>query len=203
MRQREDPDWVNVAHDHPDQNHFLLFASGRMMAVNDGYPQEQKLTRSHNTIVVDGAGQTREGEARYQPFPYEETGTMDDVFLSRASAYAAGNASLLYEGAERFVRHLVFVEGQYVVILDDLVGARGTSHTYEWRLHKDASVEGADAAADGTDASADGSEGEGQASGGEKGCGCRVGGGTSSEVPLVLLVFLFLLAISGRPSGRR
>jgi hypothetical protein len=137
MQQLSAGHYINVAHDHPDQNHFMLFAHGTMLAEDDGYPQEQKLSRSHNTVIVDGLGQTREGTGWYQPFPYEETGYLDDVVLSRSTAYAAGNAGILYEGADRFVRHIAFMEGEYVMIIDDLEGTGSTSHEYEWRLHKD------------------------------------------------------------------
>ncbi|MBD3418904.1 MAG: DUF4962 domain-containing protein [Chitinivibrionales bacterium] len=137
MQQMRGGDWVNVAHDHPDQNHFMLYAHGTMLAEDDGYPKQKKLARSHNTLEIDGKGQGREGSAWYQPFAYAETGYMEDVVMSRATAYAAGNASRLYEGAERFVRHIAFVEGEYVICIDDLVGADSTDHEFDWRLHKD------------------------------------------------------------------
>ncbi len=130
--------WINVAHDHPDQNHFMLFADGEMLAQDDGYPKEKKLARSHNTITVDGEGQTREGGAWYQPFDYEKTGFMEDVLLSGSSAYAAGNASDLYANAERFVRHAAFVEGEYVVIVD-LLASGAIVREWDWRLHCDGS----------------------------------------------------------------
>jgi len=128
--------WANVAHDHPDQNHFLLYAFGKMLAEDDDYPKDKKLTRSHNTITVDGKGQPREGEGWQQPFPYDQCGTMKDVFLSGSSAYSAGDASRLYTGADKFIRHIAFVEGQYVLIFDDLAGSGGKEHEFDWRLHK-------------------------------------------------------------------
>ncbi|MBD3243211.1 MAG: DUF4962 domain-containing protein, partial [Chitinivibrionales bacterium] len=131
--------WINVAHDHPDQNHFMLFAGGEMLAQDDGYPKEQKLARSHNTITVDGEGQTREGGAWYQPFDYAKTGFMEDVLLSGSSVYASGNASDLYTNADRFVRHAVFMEGEYVLIVDDLLAAGATEREWDWRLHCDGS----------------------------------------------------------------
>jgi len=137
MQKMRAGDWVNVAHDHPDQNHFMLFAHGKMLADDDGYPKKKKLTRSHNTIVIDGKGTPREGTGWYQPFAYDKTAFIEDVFLSHRSAYAAGNASRCYEGADRFVRHVAFVDGEYAILLDDLVGAGGGEHEFEWRLHKD------------------------------------------------------------------
>ena len=136
LQQLRGTGYANVAHDHPDQNHFLLYANGRMLAQDDGYPTVAKLTRSHNTIVVDTQGQRRDGEGWYQPFSYDSVGHLDDIMLSGASALAAGNATLLYWGTNRFVRHIAFVEGTYVVSIDDLVGKGTGSHLFDWRLHK-------------------------------------------------------------------
>jgi hypothetical protein len=135
MQKDRQPNWFNVAHDHPDQNHFLLFSHGTMLAEDDGYPTDKKLTRSHNTLLVDGAGQTREGEAWYQPFDYALTGHVTDLFASQSSAFVTGDASKLYTGANKVVRRLLFVEGGYVVLVDDLAGADGADHDFEWRLH--------------------------------------------------------------------
>ena len=136
MQQLRNGNYVNVAHDHPDQNHFLLFSNGRMLAQDDGYPTDNKLTRSHNTIVVDTMGQKNEGGAWYEPFDYSLTGHLDDVMLSGSSACAAGNASKLYANAGRFVRHIAFIEGGYVVSIDDVRGTGAGQHTFDWRLHK-------------------------------------------------------------------
>jgi len=134
-------EYVNIAHDHPDQNHLLLFAHGDMLAQDDDYPKPSNggmtLTRNHNTLVIDGEGGPEEGGPWYQPFPYNETAYLDDVLLSQSSAYAAGNASRLYAGADLFVRHIAFFEGEYVILIDEVEGAGGTSHDYQWRLHND------------------------------------------------------------------
>ncbi len=128
--------YVNVAHDHPDQNHFLLYAHGEMLAEDDGYPKKTKLTRNHNTLTVDGKGQPREGTGWQQPFAYEKTGRLRDVFLAGATAFATGDAGPCYEGADAHLRHIAFVDGAYVIVLDDLEGAGREAHDYEWRLHK-------------------------------------------------------------------
>ena len=133
--------WFNVAHDHPDQNHFLLYAHGKLLAEDDGYPTDMKLTRSHNTLLFDGQGGPREETGWYQPFPYEQTATSADLFLSQATAFATGDATRLHAAqspaAARVVRHLLFLEGQYVILVDELAGADGGDHDFEWRLHKD------------------------------------------------------------------
>lgn len=136
MQQLRNGNYVNVAHDHPDQNHFLLFSGGRMLAQDDGYPTDNKLTRSHNTIVIDTLGQTNEGGEWYQPFDYSLCGHLADVMLSGSSACAAGDASKLYVNASKFVRHIAFVEGGYVISIDDLKGTGTAAHAFNWRLHK-------------------------------------------------------------------
>jgi len=128
--------WANVAHSHPDQNHFLLYAHGALLAEDDQYPKKAKLTRSHNTITIDGKAGPREGTGWYQPFDYKRTAFMQDVMISGSTAYAAGDASRLYGLADRFVRHVAFVDGEYVIVYDDLVAAGAQERSFEWRLHK-------------------------------------------------------------------
>jgi hypothetical protein len=137
MQQIRKEAYVNVAHDHPDQNHFMLYAFGKMLAQDDDYAHEKKLTRSHNTITVDGKGQPRDGDGWQQPFPYKQTGTMDDMFLSGQWAYSTGNASRCYVGLGTFARHIAFMGGQYAIILDSLAGGDNKAHEFDWRLHND------------------------------------------------------------------
>jgi hypothetical protein len=136
MQQLRGTKYANVAHDHPDQNHFMLFANGRLLAQDDGYPTDKKLTRSHNTIVIDTVGQINDGQGWYQPFDYALTGHLDDIMLSGSSASAIGNATKLYTNASKFLRHIAFIEGGYVVSIDELAGVGSGTHTFDWRLHK-------------------------------------------------------------------
>jgi len=126
--------WANVAHDHPDQNHFLIFAQGEMLAEDDGYPKKAKLTSNHNTIIIDGKGQPKEGEGWYQPFPMSKTGFVKDFFAEGKSAVFCGDASRCYEGIDKFLRYAFYVNGEYIVILDILESSK--VHKYEWLLHK-------------------------------------------------------------------
>lgn len=132
--------WVNVAHDHPDQNHFLLWAHGKMLAVDDGYPSgdppDAKLSSRHNTVLIDGQGGPREATGWYQPFDYAQTAFLRDAFIDGATAYAAGDASRLYLQGQKVVRHVAFVEGGYVMMIDELLGKGTGDHRFEWRLHK-------------------------------------------------------------------
>ena len=57
---------------------------------------------------------------------------------SQTSKYAcaAGDATKLYVNASKFVRHIAFVEGGYVISIDDLKGMGTAAHAFNWRLHK-------------------------------------------------------------------
>ncbi|MFW6154735.1 MAG: heparinase II/III domain-containing protein [Planctomycetota bacterium] len=136
LQQLRGNNYANVAHDHADQNHFLLYAFGEMLATDDGYP-DQNWTASHNTIIIDGQGQPREGSTWQQPFDYGLTGTMLDEFLAGDTFFATGDASPCYEEASRFHRHAAFVDGRYAVLLDDLAGYGWGDRDFEWRIHND------------------------------------------------------------------
>ncbi len=136
LQQMRKGGWANVAHDDPDQNHFLLYAHGTLLTHGDGYVGKnggKKMAANHNTVILGGKGQGREGGGWYQPFPYHQTGYMKDVFLSYRSAFASGDASPLYPG-EKFIRHIAFVDGEYVILVDELAGA-GAQESFDWRLH--------------------------------------------------------------------
>ncbi|MGC8642231.1 MAG: DUF4962 domain-containing protein, partial [Isosphaeraceae bacterium] len=47
-------------HVHPDANHFVVFGDGEWLIRDDGY--QPKWARLHNTLLVNGRGQTGEGE---------------------------------------------------------------------------------------------------------------------------------------------
>ena len=57
-RHREGMKYVNVAHDDPDANSFLLFADGEMVAKTDGYSKHKK-SANHNTILINCTGQVK------------------------------------------------------------------------------------------------------------------------------------------------
>ena len=126
----------SVSHNHANQNAFTLDAFGEALAISSGYYQTYGSghhaewvweTRSHNSVLVDGEGQTpRSREARGEIIAYEENGDW---------CYAAGDATAAYEGRlGRFVRHVVFVRPDYFVIIDDLEGP-GERAKFQWLLH--------------------------------------------------------------------
>lgn len=126
--------YINVAHDDPDANSFLLFAGGKFVADNDRY-STKKVSSAQNTIVVNGKGQLGEGAHWTQPLkpPYQ-----DMTKLARITAWkttenvtlAEGEAGGAYEDLTRYRRAALWVPGSYVLLLDDIRGQRENEITW-------------------------------------------------------------------------
>ncbi|MBN1674629.1 MAG: heparinase II/III family protein [Kiritimatiellae bacterium] len=122
-RNERDYHYINVAHDDPDANMFLLDAGGRLLASNDGY-SKKKRTGSHNTILVNGKGQKGEGSGWTQPLK-----KTDMTRLSYVTTWKDAGAVVVVEGEAgaayasrltRYRRSLIWVPGSYVLVLDDI-----------------------------------------------------------------------------------
>lgn len=126
-----EPRYINVAHDDPDANSFLIYARGRYLAETDRY-SEAKMSANHNTILVNGLGQMSAGRAEggvwSQPggdmrrmgviTAVKTTPRVDAVEGEAAGSYLAvpGKRPAL----QRFRRALAFVKDGYVLVLDDI-----------------------------------------------------------------------------------
>ena len=115
--------YINVAHDDPDANSFQIYARGKLLAAPDGYATTQKLTSAHNTILVNGVGQKGEGSWWTQPVSGDMTTlsrlvTFDDRGDITVIEGEAGNAYT--NSLQRYRRTAAFVEGKYILILDDI-----------------------------------------------------------------------------------
>lgn len=81
----------------------------------------------HNTVLVDGKGQAREGQGHdaFRGVPYERLDRIHiaEVHLTPRFAYVRGEAAAAYEpalGVERFSRHFVFTAPDNFLVWDDL-----------------------------------------------------------------------------------
>ena len=122
-----------TGHNHPEQNHFILFGRGELLADDPGYTYE-KLTRNHNTVLVDGKGQYGDGEMWPRPNPgrahITHFATEGDVTI------VTGDATLAYPpelGLTRFERTFVLAGRDLVVVYDRL--AAKEARTFSWLLH--------------------------------------------------------------------
>ncbi|MHC4248569.1 MAG: heparinase II/III domain-containing protein [Planctomycetota bacterium] len=126
--------YINVAHDDPDANSFLLYAGGKMLAETSRY-SKKKLTRSHNTILVNGKGQRGEGQGWTQPF---KRGDKDMTKIAIVTAWkdsgdvalVEGEAGGSYPDLTRFRRTFVWVRGAYVLVLDDIRAEKDVEVTW-------------------------------------------------------------------------
>lgn len=132
--------WVNVAHDHPDANHFMLWWQGQMWAIDDGYPKQTKAGENHNLILVDGKGPTQRGAGWLQPIDnMANMGKLKQVDYKDGVFVARGEAAAYYPQMQAMQRWLAVVGDRYVVVCDNLQSAQGPRE-YQWLLHSEAEI---------------------------------------------------------------
>jgi hypothetical protein len=153
------PHYVNVAHDDPDANEFALGAAGEFL-FHPGLYSLHKITENHSTVTIDGRGQVNEGGNFMQPVEGTDmrklsyltdwkVGDMGRVIIEGEAANAyqvprkefesvdpAERAKMGLDKAfqpvlKRFRRTAVWMPGDYILILDDLVS--DGKHRITWR----------------------------------------------------------------------
>ncbi len=132
---------MGAAHRHPDNGAFQICAGSTYLTVDPGY-EYLKNTGNHNTILIDGQGQTGDGNTWYnvnnslnrerQPLGIVRFEDLGDVCHVLADVTGAYDADL---EVDRFQRRFLFVRPDLLVIHDRLSGA--VPHEYRWLLHTD------------------------------------------------------------------
>ncbi len=128
-----------TGHNHPAQNHFILFARGEMLVGDPGYTYEKK-TRNHNTILVDGQGQYGDGEMWPRPTPGRAHVTR--FATSNGATIVTGEAASAYPetlGVVRAERTFVLAGPNLAVVCDRL--ETRTPRTFTWLLHSQGDIE--------------------------------------------------------------
>jgi hypothetical protein len=111
-------------HVHPDANHFVLFGAGEWLVRDDGY--HPKWTGQHNTLLIDGRGQLGEGAEWFrgqEPLAVKSRPRITQVSSTPALDQIRGDASDAYPkalGLTRFVRHLLFLKPDVLIIADEI-----------------------------------------------------------------------------------
>ncbi|MBA7472543.1 hypothetical protein ES707_07874 [subsurface metagenome] len=124
-------------HQHPNINHFVIYANGTWLAIDPGYTH-LKETRNHNTILVNGRGQAGAGEKWLDYMAFQNREPAPKIMLAETTGeydYIIGNAGNIYvneAGLEYFERQLMFIKPNVIIIADRLKGKDGS--TYEWSL---------------------------------------------------------------------
>jgi hypothetical protein len=127
---RNYPQCIGGGHMAPSAGSFLLFAHGDWL-ISDGW-YSQKFTEYHNTVLVNGIGQTGGGGTWFEcrELRQEKRGpSILRVDHSASYDYLIGNVAPAYEHAAtltRFLRHVLYVRPDCWVLVDEL-GAENPS----------------------------------------------------------------------------
>ncbi len=126
--------YINVAHDDPDANMFLLYADGALLADDDRYAHK-KLTSSHNTILVNGKGQKGEGQHWTQPLTGRDSDMTKTAYVTAHKQkgdvfLVEGEAGGAYPDLQRYRRAMIWVKGRYILLLDDIRSAKANEITW-------------------------------------------------------------------------
>lgn len=111
-------------HVHPDSGHFVLFGAGEWLIRDDQYAW--KLTSHHNTLLVDGKGQLGEGAQWFRTIEairQRANPRITSVEASEEVDRITGDVTEAYPqalGLKRFVRHLLFIKPDVLVVVDDI-----------------------------------------------------------------------------------
>jgi hypothetical protein len=124
-------------HVHPDAGHFVVLANGQWLVRDDGY--QDKWTDQHNTLLLDGVGQLGEGHTWFDGGPCLAAKARPRIVHASSSAeldHMAGDVTQAYPkraGLQRFVRHLLFVKPDVLIVIDDIAADKAAD--LELRLH--------------------------------------------------------------------
>ncbi len=140
----EFPLWrENSGHVHPDAGEFLIFSHGKFIAGDTGYTGK-KYTQEHNSLLVDGRGQWKDGRYHvYSGLDYKRLNQIrmenvwhnDEVMAATAVLDSAYSPELKLNHLRR---HFLLVAGKWLLIHDELTA--NESHTLSWLWHTDQQV---------------------------------------------------------------
>ena len=140
------PDWrLSSGHAHPDANSFIIYARGQYLTGDTGYAGVP-MTEHHNTLLVNGKGQGKEGEGHdaFTDVPYEGLNRIRiiEVKVERDKVTVRGDATAAYSsdpGVKKFVRDFVYQAGSGFTVSDDVETTRPAVLTFV--LHADDHIE--------------------------------------------------------------
>lgn len=129
--------YVNVAHDDPDANSFIIYTKGKFVATTDGYSKSKK-SANHNTILVDGKGQMAPGRPEGSAWSQPATGSTDMTELAYITKFkdmgdiviAEGEAGRFYQNLRKYRRSFIWVNKKYLLVLDEIVSRSKSNITY-------------------------------------------------------------------------
>jgi hypothetical protein len=140
------PDWrLSSGHAHPDANSFIIFARGQYLTGDSGYAGVP-MAAHHNTLLVNGKGQGREGDGHdaFANVPYGLLNGIKivDMKVERDRVTVRGDATAAYLpeiGLKKFVREFAYRPGGEFSIIDEVETDKPAALT--WLLHADDRIE--------------------------------------------------------------
>ena len=139
------PDWrLSSGHAHPDAGSFIIWSRGKYLTGDSGYAGVP-MTEHHNSVVINGVGQGREGKGHdaFQGLPYDALNkiAIRDVKLSESGVSLIADLTAAYEpnvGLADFTRQFEFKAPGEFVITDVIKTDR--PETITSFLHSDNSI---------------------------------------------------------------
>jgi uncharacterized protein DUF4962/heparinase II/III-like protein len=143
---RQFPDWrLSSGHAHPDANSFIIFARGQYLTGDTGYAGVP-MTEHHNTLLVNGKGQGKEGDGHdaFAGVSYELLNRIriSDVKVEPNQVIVRGDATAAYQpelGLKKFVREFAYRSGAGFTVTDEVETTKPAVLT--WLLHADDLIE--------------------------------------------------------------
>jgi hypothetical protein len=140
------PDWrLSSGHAHPDANSFIIFARGEYLTGDSGYAG-LPMTEHHNTLLVNGKGQAKEGAGHdvFAEVPYDRLNQIriSEVKVETNQVIVRGDATAAYGpelGLRKFVREFVYRPGAGFIVMDEVETTRPAVLTFA--LHADEHIE--------------------------------------------------------------
>jgi hypothetical protein len=140
------PDWrLSSGHAHPDANSFIIFARGEYLTGDTGYAG-LPMTEHHNTLLVNGKGQAKEGGGHdvFAEVPYERLNRIriSEVKVEKDQVIVRGDGTAAYGpelGLKRFEREFVYRPGAGFTVSDEVETTRPAVLTF--LLHADKRIE--------------------------------------------------------------
>ncbi len=134
--QQQFPDWrLSSGHAHPDANSFIIFANGEYLTGDTGYAGIP-MTEHHNTLLVNGRGQAKEGLGHdaFANVPYESINRIriTDVKIQDDYVLIKGDATSAYEpdlGVKKFIRSFEYRPSTGFTIRDEVETIRAVTIT--------------------------------------------------------------------------
>ena len=144
-RLKEFPDWhLSSGHAHPDANSFIIYAKGKYLTGDSGYAGVP-LTAHHNSVLVDGRGQAKEGKGHdaFDDVPYEQLNRIRivEARLGARGVSIRGDATAAYDpalGLKRFERLFEFDGRGGFVVTDELQSE--APRTFTALVHADETI---------------------------------------------------------------